>query len=105
MIRIVCERKDGEIKNLSIKGHAGSAPKGHDIVCSAVSAVSFGGLNALENPKAFMIESDEKSGSLKVETKSGVTKHDLQVLETILIQLKSIEESAKEFVSIVEKGC
>jgi hypothetical protein len=105
MIRIVCERKDGLVNYLSIKGHANSAPKGEDIVCSAVSAVSIGGLNALENPKAFMIEMSEKDGSITVRANKGVTKHDYQVLDTILIQLKSIEESAKEYVSLVEKGC
>ena len=105
MIRIRCERNDGKIQTLIITGHANSAPKGKDIVCAAVSAVSFGGLNALDNPKAFMIETNEDDGTLKVEAKSGVTKHDYEVLETILIQLKSIEESAKDFVQIVEKGC
>ena len=105
MIRIRCERNDGKIQSLIIAGHANSAPKGKDIVCAAVSAVSFGGLNALDNPKAFMIETNEDDGTLKVEAKSGVTKHDYEVLDTIMIQLKSIEESAKDFVQIVEKGC
>ena len=105
MIRIECERKDGKIVNLSINGHANKAPKGKDIVCSAVSAVSFGGLNALENPKAFVIETNEKDGSLQVKAKSSVSQHDNQVLETILVQLKSIAEVEKEFVSLVEKGC
>lgn len=105
MIRIRCERNDGKIQKLVITGHANSAPHGKDIICAAVSAVSFGGLNALGNPKAFMIETNEDDGTLKVEAKSGVTKHDYEVLDTIMIQLKSIEESAKDFVQIVEKGC
>ena len=53
MIKIEIARTDGKIKSLSIKGHSNSAPKGEDIICSAVSAVSQGGLNALKNPKCF----------------------------------------------------
>ena len=105
MIRIRCERNNGKIVSLTITGHANQAPYGKDIICSAVSAVTFGGLNALENPKAFIIETNEDDGMLKVEAKSGVTKHDYQVLDTIMIQLRSIEESSKDYVNIVEKGC
>ena len=98
-------KKDGKIINLSLLGHAESAPYGNDLVCSAVSAVVFGGLNALENPKSFKITTSEKDGSVEVEAKEAVSMHDYQVLDTILIQLKSIEESNSKFISIIEKGC
>lgn len=105
MIRIECQRESGKIISLTVKGHANSAPHGEDLVCSAVSAVTFGGLNALENASAFTIKSDEEKGLLSVEANSGVSTHDYQVLDTIMIQLKSIEESASEYIKIVEKGC
>lgn len=102
MINIVCNYEKGEIKSLVIKGHSGSAPKGSDIVCSAVSAVAQGGINALDNPKEFTII--VKDGFLSIECPSNVSKHDKLVLSVILVQLKSIEESASEYVEIVEKG-
>lgn len=105
MIRIECQREGGKIINLSVKGHANSAPHGEDLICSAVSAVVFGGLNALENAQAFKIETDEEKGILNVEAKKDVSLHDYQVLDTIMIQLKSIEESAPKYIRIVEKGC
>lgn len=105
MIRIECQRENGNINCLSLEGHANSAQYGKDIVCSAVSAVVFGGLNALENPKAFDIKTDEKSGSVKIVAKGNVSSHDYQVLDVIFIQLKSIEETNSKYIQIVEKGC
>ena len=105
MIRIRCQKENGKIINLSVKGHANSAPHGQDLVCSAASAVIFGGLNALENPKSFDIKTDEDNGSVEVIAKSNVSNHDYQVLDVILIQLKTIEESYKKYIEVVEKGC
>lgn len=39
MIVANCFRLDGRLSGFSVRGHAGFAPAGHDIVCSAVSAV------------------------------------------------------------------
>ncbi len=105
MIRIECRKNGGKIEYLSVKGHAEFAQKGKDIVCSAVSAVLIGGINALENPKAFYLKVDEKEGEILIEKKEEVQTHDYIVLQTILIQLKSIEEVAKQNVEIIEKGC
>lgn len=39
MIRAEVRRSGGEIRYLRVRGHAGSGPYGHDLVCAAVSAV------------------------------------------------------------------
>ena len=39
MIRVTCARRDGELC-LCAAGHAGYAPRGQDIVCAAVSALT-----------------------------------------------------------------
>ncbi len=38
MIRVVYNRKT---RRVTVKGHAGAAPKGNDIVCAAVSALTY----------------------------------------------------------------
>lgn len=102
MICINVTKVDGKINQLTIKGHSGSAPKGKDIICSAVSAISQGGCNALENPKCFAFKCEDGLLDIKVIHEASI--HDYQVLDTILIQLKSVEEVSKDFVKIVEKG-
>ena len=75
---------------------------GKDIVCSAVSCSSVGALNALENPKGFKIVIED--GYLELRNICDITKHDQIVIETLIIQLKSIEESYPKYIKVVEKG-
>ena len=102
MIKIEATRKDGKIINLTVKGHANSAPKGEDLVCAAVSSVLVGGCNALSQPNCFAIKLNE--GDAFISELSIANKHDYEVLETMMIQFKTIEESSKKFLQVIEKG-
>ena len=87
----------------SIKGHANSGDYGKDLVCAAVSAVTFGGLNALKNPKSFNIKVND--GDVKILALDNVLQSDYDVLNVILVQLLSIEKGNEQYIKIVEKGC
>ena len=102
MIKIEATRKDGKITSLTVKGHANSAPKGEDLVCAAVSSVLVGGCNALSQPNCFAIKLNE--GDASISELSIANKHDYEVLETMMIQFKTIEESSKKFLQVIEKG-
>ena len=102
MIHIKANRKDGKIVYLSIQGHANSAEEGKDIVCAAISAISVGGINALQNPKNFNLKVEK--GDVEISVKSEANEHDYQVLETMLIQMKSVEETNSKYIEVVEKG-
>lgn len=102
MIHINANRKDGKIVHLSVKGHADYSEEGKDIVCSAVSAISVGGINALENPEDFDLKVEK--GDVEISVKTKASEHDYEVLETILIQLKSVEETSSKYVKVIEKG-
>ncbi len=53
MIQILVTRNEhGHVSAFEISGHAESGPYGHDLVCAAVSAVSFGSVNAVMQPNA-----------------------------------------------------
>ena len=102
MIKIEATRNNGKIVSLSVKGHANSAPKGEDLVCAAVSSILVWGCNALSQPNCFAIKLN--SGDASIVEKSTANEHDYEVLETILIQLKTVEESSKKFLQVIEKG-
>ena len=102
MITITASRNNGKIIDLTVKGHAESAPKGKDLVCAAVSSVLVGGCNALKEPNCFAIKLNE--GDASIVEKSIANKHDYEVLETMMIQFKTIEESSKKFIQVIEKG-
>ena len=102
MIKIEATRKDGKIINLTVKGHANSAPKGEDLVCAAVSSVLVGGCNALNQPNCFAIKLNE--GDASVTEISHANEHDYEVLEVMLVQFKCIEETSTKFLKVIEKG-
>jgi len=102
MIDIKANRKDGKIVYLSVLGHANYDEKGKDIVCSAVSAVTVGGINALKNPEAFNLKVE--SGEVEISLLGRANEYDYQVLETMLIQLKSIAETNSKYIKVIEKG-
>ena len=102
MIKITATRNNGKIVSLTVKGHANSAPKGEDLVCAAVSSVLVGGCNALNQPNCFAIKLD--SGDASITEKEHANKHDYEVLETMIIQFKTVEESSKKFLQVIEKG-
>lgn len=102
MVHIEAIRKDGKIIYLSVKGHANYEDEGKDIVCASISAVTVGGINALNQPKCFALKVEK--GDVEIKQINEATKHDYDVLETILIQLKSIQESYSKYVKVIEKG-
>ena len=102
MIKIEATRKNGKIVNLTVKGHANSAPKGEDLVCAAVSSILVGGCNAINQPNCFAIKLD--SGDASISELSHANEHDYEVLETMMIQFKTIEASYGKFLQVIEKG-
>ena len=102
MIKITASRKNGKIVNLTVKGHANSAPHGEDLVCAAVSSILVGGCNALNQPDCFAIKLE--SGDASVVEISHANEHDYEVLEVMLVQFKSVEETSRKFLKVIEKG-
>ena len=102
MIHIKANRKDGKIVYLSVEGHANYDEEGKDIVCAAISAISVGGINALKQPKDFILKVEK--GNVEISQKCKASEYDYQVLETMLIQLKTVEEIYSKEVQVIEKG-
>lgn len=65
MIEII-ENKD----NIIISGHAGYAPKGYDIVCSAISILTLTLVESLQRLTAYSEEVIDKDGYVEIETKA-----------------------------------
>ena len=99
MVKVTISRGEKFI-SLHVKGHAGSGPFNHDLVCASVSSILFGGLNALANPKDYNIKINEGDVLLEGDLNS----HDKDVLNVVIIQLKTIEESYPNNIKVVEKG-
>lgn len=89
-----------EVKSLTVSGHANYDKYGKDIVCAGVSAVVTGGINALEDQvnNIEIINEDNKLGVKVINSNEYIQ----IVLNTILIQLETIERSYKKYIKITK---
>ena len=82
MISVTFVEKNGKFISLEVKGHAGSGPYGHDLVCAAVSGILLGGLNNLKDGDQ-NYKSEVKEGHVYLGALTEVSAHDYIFLETI----------------------
>jgi len=104
MIKVEIEFKGKSIASLKVKGHANSGPYGKDLVCAATTIMLTGAANALENDaENFDVELEE--GYASFVPKGPISEHDNTVLETLILQLKTLEVSpaTKGTITIKER--
>ena len=98
MIKVDFVLKNNSYTELTIKGHANYATEGSDIVCSAVSAIGVGGLNAIEKIKGEEPKYKIEDGFINVLFETDETSQI--IAKTIYTQLKTIEESYSKYIKI-----
>lgn len=96
MVRVSILSKNEIVYGLEVKGHADFATSGQDLVCAGVSCIITGGFNALnkEDIESITLEEGYAKVILKPESES------LKVLNTIIIQLQTIQESYSKYIQI-----
>ena len=94
----VTENKEGLLTKFVVSGHSGSAEHGHDLVCSAISSITFGLANAVDELiQESEIEIDENKITISIPHPNKNTEF---VMRTGLIQLNTVEESYSQYVKI-----
>ena len=101
MIKVVITYQNKTlIRAIEVKGHAGSGPSGHDLVCAAVSAILTGGANELVNlDKNFKKTIELKEGYAKIENSSNDDRVN-EAMQVIATMLKTVQESYSQFIRI-----
>ena len=104
-IRVFRDSK-GFIWEFEIKGHSGFGKQGEDVVCAGVSALGYTAVGALAELAGIKSYS-EKEGYMRCCIPGDVKEHLKPlikiILETVIIGLKQIENSYKEYVVIEEQ--
>lgn len=105
VVRIGRDKK-GFIRQFTIKGHAGYADSGSDIVCAAVSAVAYTAVGALGELTGEG-EYTEKDGFMECRISHSVKQESEYtvrvILESMLIGLRQIELRYSNFIRIYEE--
>lgn len=96
MILVNVISHDGKPYGLEVKGHAGFAESGQDLICAGVSSIVTGGFNAFnkDDIESVTLESGYAKVILKEQSES------LKVLDVIIIQLQTIQESYPKYIKI-----
>lgn len=102
MIKIQINKTNNKYSSLLVSGHSNYDEHGKDIVCAGVSAVVTGGLNALIIENKNKISYRVNDGYVNVDVLD-IDDDKLQlIMDVIVVQLKTIEESYKKYVKISE---
>ncbi len=96
--------ESGNYAGFTVKGHSGSAPRGKDIICAAVSAITQSALIGLDEvaniPNTYTIS----DGFIKCELPDNIDEAKAQkaqvILQTMHLGVQSIREQYPEFVRI-----
>jgi len=104
----VCRTPDGEIVEFVATGHAGSGPYGHDLVCSAVSAVVQTAVCGLKEVLDLRPMVEQKSGFLRcrlapAEQTAEEREKGQVVLATMVAGLKGIAASYPGYLVVKER--
>lgn len=100
----ICFKKDsGKLLGFNIEGHAGYGEEGEDIVCSAVSAISYTIVNGITEVLKISVEHIIKDGFLQLNLSSN-SLEDIEncqvLLETMLLGFKSMEISYSDYIKV-----
>lgn len=103
MVKVTFILNKTEYIGLRVEGHADYASYGKDIVCSAISSVVIGGLNAIKNIESFDVSISKGDVKCLLKENEIISEHDRVVLETIRYQLFSIQEARSKNIQIREE--
>lgn len=105
MIRVEMRRDaQGRLSGLRCSGHAGAGPEGHDLVCSAVSALTTTAVNALEEILGLDMRPTVSEGLLDFDLPKGISGQQRDtadlVLRTIRRGLQDIQIVYPQFINV-----
>lgn len=103
MIDICFKKSSGKILGFNIEGHAGYSEEGEDIVCSAVSAISYTIVNGITEVLKINVEHIIKDGFLQLSLRGNSLEEIINcqvLLETMLLGFKSMEISYSDYIKV-----
>ena len=90
---VICKDQKGSYRGFRCMGHAGYAKKRNaDIVCAAISALTIGTINSLEElaGERLRISQDEETGFLKCDFESILQEKSSFLMDSMVFSLKNI---------------
>lgn len=102
MVIVEIQRNHECIRLIKVSGHAEYAEHGKDLVCAGVSSIMIGGMNALHSlvpNQCQLIMREAYIEILSIENTQCVN----IILQTILLQLQTLQESYSGYIRIKDQ--
>jgi uncharacterized protein YsxB (DUF464 family) len=104
MINVKFFTENHKLVAFNIKGHAGYAEHGYDIVCSAVSAISTTIVNGITEVLKIEAPYEVKDGFLNLNLR-GLAFEDIEkctiLMETMLVGFKSMKVNYGDYIKVI----
>ena len=101
MIKAEIFTSNGKIIGFSISGHSEAAPRGKDIYCAGVSALSDSTFLCITDYLKRNVEGGAAEGKSWLKLKTSPDELTEAVFQTLLIGLKEIEKLVPQFVKVI----
>ena len=105
-IVIFKKKKLGYISAFELKGHAGYAKEGSDIICAAISILTINTINSIEkftNDK-FSLKENERTGFISFKLRGKPCEDTNLLLKSMILGLTGIvKEYGDEYIRIIFK--
>ena len=103
MIKFKVERNaDKKIIGFEVRGHAGYAENGHDIVCAAVSTACTMTINGIAKQKLAKITYNKRDGFLVCAIPEKREEGADMLLDSLMITIYEIAKQYKKYLFILE---
>ncbi len=102
MIKVKIQKSGQTLVGYTVKGHAGYAQRGQDIVCAGVSAIAQAGLMGLQDILEDNVKAELKEGCLTVavDYDNAVQPGVASILRVVELGLSSIAKTHPDFVNV-----
>lgn len=104
MIHVQIAKKNRECIRVTVKGHAGYAEEGRDIICAAVSILMVNTANSIEAFTEDEFTCDEGDGFMEITVDEGASPDTGLLMKSLCLGLEGIRQSYGDtFIKIMTR--
>ncbi len=104
MIQFTVWKSGHQYRGFQCTGHAGYEEDGKDIICAAVSALTFNAVNSIEEftEDGFQLEQAEDGGFLKLLFSGEPSERAALLMDSLILGIRGISEDCEsEYITLI----
>ena len=104
MITVTIYKNSEQYTGFTVKGHAGYAEEGYDIICSAVSVLTVNTLNSIEAFTEDAFSGEQKDGFISCQFLYPLSEQAVLLMDSMVLGLTDIQSNyGKQYIRLIFK--